>query len=742
MAMTRERKPTGGDAAATSGELVIAANRLPVSVQRGARELELRPSPGGLVSALEPVLRKRGGTWVGWPGLALRPHEELRFEELPYRLAPVQLSESEIRRYYYGFSNRTLWPLLHSMPDRARFERRDFEVYDAVNQRFAEAVLAEAERASLVWIHDYQLMQVPQKLRHHTEARVAFFLHIPFPPYDLFRLLPWDRELLEGLLGADLIGFHTRGYAWNFLDCVERRLGVRVDRDAMLIEFGDRTVRAGAFPIGIDFDAFEARARERPEGGDRLAEGKRDKLILGVDRLDYTKGIPERFRAFERLLEKHTGYREHVTLLQIAVPSRSQVAAYRELKREIDELVGRINGRFATARWSPIRYLYRSFDQDRLALLYRDSDVALVTPLRDGMNLVAKEYVACQVADPGVLVLSSLAGASETMREALAMNPLDVEGSAETLHRALSMGEEERASRIAALRRRERRDNIDHWVQSFLEAGQAALGTLAPITGADFEAWLSPHLKRYRLALFLDYDGTLTPLAEHPTQAQLSRATRRALDEIQARGDTDIAIVSGRSLADVAGMVGIDGVVYAGNHGLEIDGHDIEPFLHEDLIHYRMRTEELSKSLAAAAVEGAWTEVKGPTLTFHYRAAPQRLHSELVDRAIECIHEAGYQAREAHFAIEARPPIGWDKGRAVLHVLRTRYGPAWSEQVRVIYVGDDQTDEDAFRLLAGLAVTFRVGPAHTPTLASRRLPNVAGVEALLDWLAHRTARDG
>jgi trehalose 6-phosphate synthase/phosphatase len=737
--MSRGRESTGGE---TGGELVVAANRLPISVHRGSGGLEAKPSPGGLVSALEPVLRKRGGTWVGWPGIALRPHEELHFEDLPYRLAPVGLSEAEIRRYYYGFSNRTLWPLLHSMPDRARFERRDFEVYDEVNQRFAEAVRVEADRAALVWIHDYQLMQVPQKLRHDTEARIAFFLHIPFPPYDLFRLLPWDRELLEGLLGADLIGFHTHGYAWNFLDCVERRLGTRVDREAMLIEFGDRTVRVGAFPIGIDFEAFEARARDGSAGVDQLAGGKRDKLILGVDRLDYTKGIPERFRAFERLLEKHPSYREHVTLLQIAVPSRSQVAAYRELKREIDELVGRINGRFATAQWSPIRYLYRSFDQDRLALLYRDSDVALITPLRDGMNLVAKEYVACQVANPGVLVLSSLAGASETMREALALNPLDVAGSAETLHRALSMGEEERASRMAALRRRERRDNIDHWVQSFLEAGQADVAALAPITGADFEAWLSPHLKRYRLALFLDYDGTLTPLVEHPSKAQLSEETRRALHEIQQRGDTDIAIVSGRSLADVEGMVGIDGVVYAGNHGLEINGHDIDLFLHEDLVHYRMRTEELAKDLSAAAVEGAWTEVKGPTLTFHYREAPRNLHSELVERAIDIIHDAGYQAREAHYAVEARPPIGWDKGRAVLHVLRTRYGPAWSERVRVIYVGDDQTDEDAFRLLAGLAVTFRVGPAHTPTLASRRLPNVGGVEALLGWLAQRAAHDG
>jgi trehalose 6-phosphate synthase/phosphatase len=713
--------------------LVVAANRLPFTVHRGQRGLERRPSTGGLVSALEPVLRRRGGVWVGWPGISLAPGQRIPADDVGYRVAPVPLNESEVARYYHGFANRTLWPLFHSMAGRARFERRDWDVYARVNARFADALLSELDGEGVVWIHDYHLMLVPQRLRLEAAgARIAFFLHIPFPPFDLFRLLPWDRDILLGLLGADLIGFHVDGYARNFLDCVERLLGARVDREARLIEYGDRTVQVGAFPIGIAFEEFEARAGRAPAGG-----ASRERIVLGVDRLDYTKGIPERIAAFERLLELHPGHRERVTLLQIAVPSRSQVAEYRALKREIDELVGRVNGRFASATWSPIRYLHRSFDHDRLAAIYRDADVALVTPLRDGMNLVAKEYVACQVGEPGVLVLSTLAGAAETMREALLVNPLDIDGTAQQLHRALTMEEAERRSRMASLRRRERRDDLDHWVRTFLGAAQSAGASFAPITDADFERWLAPYLKRYRLAVFLDYDGTLTPLRDHPDHARLSEGMREAIGAVVARDDTDVAVVSGRSLSDVRRAVAIPGLTYAGNHGLEIAGPGIPDFLHEDLIHYRARTEELAKALQELAVQGAWTEVKGPTLTFHYRAVPPEARGDLAARAEERIRAAGYQARPAHCAAEARPPIGWDKGRAVLHVLRARYGPAWSEQVRVIYAGDDQTDEDAFRLLDGLAVTFRVGAATTSTGATHRLPNVDGVEVLLGWLARR-----
>jgi trehalose 6-phosphate synthase/phosphatase len=714
--------------------LLVASNRLPFTIERQPEGLRARPSPGGLVSALQPVLGTRGGTWVGWPGLAVGESEEIPFEEDSYRILPVRLSEFEIAHYLDGFANRTLWPMFHSFPAHARLEQQDFHVYERVNQRFADAIQAETRSEDLVWIHDYQLMLTPDLIRTRTpNARLSFFLHIPFPPYDIFRLLPWDRELLRGVLACDLVGFHVRGYAQNFLDCAERRLGARVDRDAMVVEYGDRAIQVGAFPIGIDYRAFE----ERALGAPALPETQRERVVLGADRLDYTKGIAERIHAFARLFELHPEHRERVVLLQLAVPSRSRVAEYQDLRREIDEAVGHVNGRFATASWSPIRYLYRSFSHQQLAAIYRDADVALVTPVRDGMNLVAKEYVASQVEDPGVLVLSRLAGAAETMREALLVNPYNVDESAEAIHRALTMEEPERRSRMAALRKRESRNDVHTWVQSFLSEAASSRVSLSPIGDQDFRSWLGAYLKRPRLALFLDYDGTLTPLCNHPADAVLSDDMRAALGSCIDRQDTDVAIVSGRALFDIQRMLDCSGLTYAGNHGLEIAGSGIPDFRHEDLVHYQARIEELVKQLEEVAVEGAWTEAKGPTLTYHFRGVAPEHQARLAERARAVITAAGFQARDAQLAIEGRPPIGWDKGRAVLHILRTRYGPSWSDEVRVIYAGDDQTDEDAFRFLAGLAMTFRVGSADALTSATRRLPNVDAVRALLEWLGQR-----
>jgi len=713
--------------------IVVASNRLPFTLARDADgQLMSRPSAGGLVAALEPVLRRRGGTWVGWPGLELAADEKIPGPERRYEVEPVHLSSEDADLHYHGFSNGTIWPLFHSMPQRALFEPDDFAGYASVNERFATAISHQLGDGDLVWIHDYHLLTVGEPLRQlRPNARLAFFLHIPFPPYDLFRLLPWAEELLRGLLACDVIGFHVQGYATNFLDCVERLLHERVDRKQLVVHHGDRAVQVGVFPIGIDFEDFEKRARK----ANPQPESEQERLVLGVDRLDYTKGIPERIRAFERLLESHPEHHGKVALVQIAVPSRSEVIEYKSLKREIDELVGQVNGRFATSRWSPIRYLHRSVSKDRLATLYRDAAVALVTPLRDGMNLVAKEYVASQVGDPGVLVLSKLAGAAETMREALTVNPYHLDAVSDTIHDALEMDEARRRERMEGLRKRERRNDVHGWVHNFLEAATRAPAPAAPLGADDLDEWLHDYLLgRDRLALFLDYDGTLAPICEHPASAVMSADTRAGFDRCVARDGIDVSIVSGRSLADVRGMVGDDGVTYAGNHGLEIAGPNIE-FCHEDLIHYEKRTRTLAAALREIERDGAWTEAKGPTLTFHVRRVPLEQRGAMLEQARELIVASGFQARAAHAALEGRPPIGWDKGRAVLHLLRARYGPDWSERVRVIYVGDDQTDEDAFRFLSGLASTFRVGSAETATAALHRLSDTRDVCTLLDWLA-------
>jgi trehalose 6-phosphate synthase/phosphatase len=717
----------------TRGRLVVVSNRLPVTARAGRSGARLERAPGGLVSALEPALRSRGGTWVGWPGGALEaPDLEGAGGEQGYRLLPVRISQGELRRFYLGFANSTLWPLLHSFPTRMELDREEWLAYEDVNRRFASVAEGAGDAESLFWIHDYQLMRTAPYLRRAwPEARIAFFLHVPFPPFDLFRILPWDRELLRGLLACDLVGFHCAGYAANFLDCVERLLGARVDRAAGQVEHGERTVTLATLPLGIDCERYAKWAEQAP-----TRERGEEHIVLGVDRLDYTKGLPEKIRAFERFLELHPEHHGRVVLLQIAEPTRDQVPEYQRLKRQVDELVGNVNGRFATSRWTPIHYLHRSLSPEELAGLYRDADVALVTPLRDGMNLVAKEYVVCQVKEPGVLILSRLAGAAETMHEAIRVNPYNTDLVAAALHQALGMDASERTARVRALQQRERRHDVHAWLDTFLERAYAPLERIRPLGVGDFAAWIGAVAEGQRLALFLDYDGTLAEIARHPSEARMRPSMREALAACAARDDTEVAIVSGRALADVRRLVELS-LRLVGNHGLEIEGPGLTPFVHPDLPHFAARLRELAETLAGLGEAGVWIEEKGASLTLHYREAEPSRHAHIAQRAKEIVRQAGFQARDAICAVEARPPTGWDKGHAVLHVLRSLHGPAWSEGIEAVYVGDDDTDEDAFRALQGLGVTFRVGRAEGSTLASHRLPGVDAVETLLRWVAGR-----
>jgi trehalose 6-phosphate synthase/phosphatase len=439
--------------------LVVVSNRLPTP---GA-------GAGGLVTALEPVLRASRGLWLGWDG----GHSQSWIPppaELGYRLVPVSLREREVELYYHGFANRTLWPLFHSLIDRTEIRHDFWLAYRRINHKFANLVLAEDESADLVWVHDYHLMLVPAALRERGyEGRSGFFLHTPFPPYELFRILPWRREVLEGLLGADLVAFHTRGYCDNFLECVRRILAAPVEGST--VRFRGRRVRVGAAPISIDTARFE-RLGSLPATVQRMRrlllslEGAQ--VVLGVDRLDYTKGIPERLAAVERLLEKRPQYRRRLVLIQVAVPSRTRLEHYRVMKRQIDEMVGRINGRFSDGSWAPVRYLYRFVPHDTLCAYYALADVALVTPLRDGMNLVAKEYVACHPEEGGALVLSELAGAAEELGGAIRVNPHDIDSVAEALHLALQMDPAEKRRRMAAMKQHLRRHDVARWAAELL----------------------------------------------------------------------------------------------------------------------------------------------------------------------------------------------------------------------------------------------------------------------------------
>jgi trehalose 6-phosphate synthase len=466
-----------------TASFVVIANRLPVDrVENADGTITWRTSPGGLVTAFEPIMQgHEGGAWVGWPGA---PGEELEpFLENGMLLVPVTLTDQDVENYYEGFSNGTLWPLYHDVIAHPEFRREWWDAYVAVNERFAEEAAMVAERDAIVWVQDYQLQLVPQMLRaRRPDLRIGFFLHIPFPPYELFNQLPWRNEILEGLLGADLVGFQLSGGAQNFVRLVRTRLNLQTQRDQIQTRDG-RTVVARAYPIAIDSRAMHELAL-RPEIGKRAEEIRRNMgdpqtLVLGVDRLDYTKGLLERIRAFGELCADGLIDSEAVAFVQIATPSRERVEQYRQLRDDIDRLVGRINGDMGRLGRVPITYLHTSFPRHEMAALYRAADIMVVTPLRDGMNLVAKEFVACRTGDNGGLVLSEFAGAARELRQAYLVNPYDINQLKQRIVQAITDHPREHARRMKALRRQVFENDIDRWASSFL----ADLDAVAPAEG-------------------------------------------------------------------------------------------------------------------------------------------------------------------------------------------------------------------------------------------------------------------
>ena len=461
-----------------STDLVIVANRLSVDrVTLPDGTPGFRRSPGGLVTAIEPVMRVHDGTWIGWPGGTDQDLEP--FEDDGMRLAPMTMTQEEIKLFYEGFSNGTIWPLYHDLVAKPEFHREWWDAYVAVNRRFAEKAAETVSEDGMVWVHDYQLQLVPQMLRElRPDLRIGFYLHIPFPPAELFQQLPWRRQILEGLLGADLVGFQLPGAAANFVRSVRQRVGYKTHRDRVYLPDG-RMVRAAAFPISIDAQGFEELARspavEQRAKAIREALGNPRQLFLGIDRLDYTKGIYARLRAFGELIRDRHFDVEDATFVQVAVPSREQVEQYRILRDEIDRLVGRINGDLGRIGRPAISYLHTSYPREEMAALYRAADIMVVTPYRDGMNLVAKEYVACRFEDDGALVLSEFAGAADELRQAWLVNPYDINGMKAALLDAYRAEEREITRRMRAMRRTVRQHDVVAWANSFMtELSQVA----------------------------------------------------------------------------------------------------------------------------------------------------------------------------------------------------------------------------------------------------------------------------
>jgi trehalose 6-phosphate synthase/phosphatase len=726
--------------------LIISSNRLPVTVKLDRGEVVVTSSAGGLATGLGSLHEKSDSLWVGWPGDVSRfdPSQQAEIERklTELRSIPVHLTQAEISRYYEGFSNGVLWPLFHYLADIVEREAwRNWLTYQAVNRRFAEAIAASYSPGTLVWIHDYQLLLVPRLLRSMIpDARIGLFLHIPFPSSEVFRILPWRAEILDGMLGADLIGFHTYSYLTHFSRALLHVLDLKVESESL--EFDNREIRLGVFPMGIDAGAFADLANTETVNEEITSIKDRSrgrKLIVGVDRLDHTKGLARRMLAVERLFEREPSLRRRLRFVQVVVPSRTRVDAYAQLRRRLDEIVGRINGAYGTVNSVPIHYLYRSINRAELVALYRAADVMLVTPLRDGMNLVAKEFVASRVDEDGVLVLSEFAGAASEMAEAIHVNPYDLDRVAMIIKDALTMPEEERVARMRALRRRVRDYDVFRWANAFIDRlaspFSSAIHSRHAVSPAEDIAIVSDKLREAdRLLILLDYDGTLIPFASTPELAAPDPELKKLLLALSGRPRTSVHVLSGRTRQTLDHWLGDLPIGLHAEHGFwsrNCPGVEWEPIAAHPL-QWKQKIKPLLKQFTEAT-PGSLIEEKTAGLAWHYRMADPvfgDLHARELRRKLEKEHaELPIDVVWGDKVIEIRAQ-GINKG-----VIATRLISSFSEPTTVLAMGNDRTDEDLFAALDSNSYSVHIGP-H-PSQAAYRLSDPSAARSLLASLLER-----
>ena len=706
---------------------IIISNRLPVNLQIRNGSLSAQPSVGGLATGMKSVHGDGGGLWIGWSGLIQEEIPTELQEEVVHALkeqhcTEVLLTQEEIDGFYFGFSNRTIWPLFHYFLEYAEFEKSYWESYVSVNQKFAEAIAQHAAPEDLIWIHDYQLMLVPQMLRElRPELTSGFFLHIPFPSYEIFRTLPWRTEILEGLLGADLIGFHTYDYERHFLSSVRRLLGYEVSFNE--IHLDHRVVKVDSFPMGIDYKKFHSAALERNADSNqpdselkkRLDHHKKStpegKFLLSIDRLDYSKGIASRIKAFEYFLDRHPEYKEKVRLIILAVPSRSQVPQYQVLKKEIDELVGRINGELSTVSWTPIWYFYRSLPFENLIDLYTSCDIAWLTPIRDGMNLVAKEYIATRTDKSGVLILSEMAGAAFELNEALLINPNNFEQIADTLLQAINMPLEEQQQRNEAMQNRLKRYNVEGWARDFMQSlstqGNIEAQQVTRKLTLDLTASLRERFRKAkRRILFLDYDGTLAGFKNDPQHAHPDSELFSLLDNFQNQPNTDLFLISGRDKETFKRWFEGRNYNMIVEHGVWLSegGNDFQKL--ENVKNDWMDKIRPVLESFVDRTPGAFIEEKNYSLAWHYRATDpdfgQKRAAELGTVLTSLIANDDLSVLQGNKVVEIKSS-NVNKGRAAMRVLTRK------DYDFIFAIGDDWTDEFMFQELPTNAVTVKVG---------------------------------
>ncbi len=716
-------------------QTIIVSNRLPVSVKKTNGRFEYYPSSGGLATAMASFAKRRGSLWIGWPGIVSDELSEEDERSIARKLRsvgciPVFLTRRQLDEFYNGYSNNILWPLFHNLPTDLPNESRDFKAYQEVNEQFCDAVLSVSTEQSDIWVHDYHLLLLPRLLREqHAGENIGFFLHIPWPGCESFLRLEHADKLLKGVLGADLAGFHTKDYAKDFLDCAGKlKVGAPASGGLALKE---RVVRVTDFPIGIDYAKFTATGRthavHREEA--RLRRKYRNrKIILTVDRLDPTKGFLERLDAYATFLRDSPELRNKVVMVMVAVPSRGEIDAYKQLKLQVERKVRTINKAFGTQRWRPIDYMHTSVSFEELNALYKIADVCFVAPIKDGMNLVAKEYVASQSRKNGVLILSETAGAAQELKQALLVNPIQPKSLVRGLKRAIKMPKKELRDRITAMQASVAQNTAQVWAGKFMRSLRSAGSPqpTLPLTDRLAKQVAADYTAAQRRLLVLDYDGVLAPFAARPELAGPTPELLKLLKKLGSQSKTDVAIISGRGLDNLEDWLGKLPVTLMAEHGAvaRSDPKSAWEPASQATAGWRSTLKPILEKFANGA-PGSFVEEKGFSLVWHYRqTSPYYAQKNivLIKHALSpYLKKHGLKLFMGNKILEIkRPEI--HKGTALKSLLVQPYD-------FMLVMGDDYTDEDMFRAAPKFAYTVKVGSGNTR--ARYRIKNVAQVQRLL-----------
>jgi len=725
------------------GRLILVSNRLPFTIEKAANDVRLRQSSGGLVSAIKSYFEKTTGAthqfsgqiWIGSVDFSLQDMELVKdqISEQEFVIEPIVIDEETYNNYYNGFSNSTVWPMFHYFPSLVEFKKEYFEAYKSVNQQFSERILSIAKDDDVIWVHDYQLMLVPQMIRKQKpSATIGFFLHIPFPSYELLRLLPssWKSALLSGMMGADLIGFHTHEYVQHFTRSV--RMIMKIESKFNLMLYKNRLVKADLFPIGVDFEKFHHDDEKIDEQMRQVKNASSNKkIIFSVDRQDYTKGLMDRLQGYDQFLHDFPNWKEHVVFIQNVIPSRDNIPAYTERKGMLEELISTINGKHSSIQWQPIIYRYNHLEFDQMLALYKSADIALITPLRDGMNLVAKEFVASRTDRHGVLILSELTGAASELSEAIIVNPIDRTEVSNAINQALTMPVTEQEERMELMQARLKDYDVARWMNDFLDQLQIVKNeqekmSVKFLDDRVIHKMLNEYQHSNKRLLLLDYDGTLAPFTRMPSQAKPSEELIENMKLLTADKKNNVVLISGRDEATLTAWFGKMRITLVAEHGASIkyDGGEWEKQL---MIHAGWKEQiRPIMQLFATRCPGSLVEEKENTLAWHYRNTAPDLgfarSRELMNTISQLVTNTPLQVVDGNKVLEVRQ-AGVDKGTTsnkLIHHFQPQF---------LLCIGDDTTDEDMFRIANQHGYTIKIGTGVTA--ADFNLPNQSDVIPLL-----------